>query len=198
MDKKKLIIGITGATGSIYAFQLLKIFQRLKTVNSHLIISPAGVMNIKYELNINRRDIESIADFTYDIRDIGATLASGEFQTNGMLVIPCSMRTLSAIANGLSDNLITRSADVTLKERRRLVLVVRETPFNLIHLRNMVSITEMGGIIFPPLPAFYHHPKSINEMVSHTIYRILKLFNIEITETLSWAGYTDNVKEKKF
>ena len=166
MSKRRLVIGVTGATGSLYAVRMMQTLrERATDVETHLIVSAAGVLNIKHELDLDRHDVYKMADHVHSIRDVGATLASGAFSTAGMVIVPCSMRTLAAVAMGLSDNLITRAADVTLKERRRLVMVVRETPFNLAHLRNMTSVTEMGGIVFPPLPAFYHRPKSIDEMV---------------------------------
>ncbi|NOL49963.1 UbiX family flavin prenyltransferase [Pelistega europaea] len=184
---KKLVIGITGATGAIYAVRALEKIRELPDVESHLIISSSGVLNIQYELNLGKKDIYALADCTYNINDVGATLASGAFDTTGMLILPCSMRTLAACAHGLSDNLITRAADVHLKERRRLVLAVRETPFNLAHLRNMTAVTEMGGIIFPPLPAFYHHPQTLDDMIDHTVARLLGLFDIHV-ESPKWQG----------
>lgn len=185
---KKLVIGITGATGSIYAIRMLEKIKAIPDVESHLIISPSGLLNIKYELGIDRKRVDTLADCVHGFRDVGATLASGAFDTSGMVILPCSMRTLAACAHGFSDNLITRAADVHLKERRRLVLAVRETPFNLAHLRNMTAVTEMGGIIFPPLPAFYHHPKTLDEMIDHTVTRILGLFDIHIEDALKWGG----------
>lgn len=177
--KRRLVIGMTGATGAVYTVRLLQVLQSCPDVEAHLVISPSGVLNIKYELDIGRHDIQALADQVHSFRDVGATLASGSFPTAGMVIVPCSMRTLAAVAHGLSDNLITRAADVTLKERRRLVMMVRETPFNLAHLRNMTAVTEMGGIIFPPMPAFYLRPKSIDDMVDHTVMRVLELFDIQ-------------------
>lgn len=185
--KRRLVVGVTGATGATYAVRLLQMLQPVADVETHLVISPPGVLNIKYELGLNRSQVHELADQVYSFRDVGAALASGGFSTAGMVVVPCSMRTLSAVAHGLSDNLITRAADVALKERRRLVMMVRETPFNLAHLRNMTAVTEMGGIIFPPLPAFYHHPKSIEEMVDHTVARVLELFDIHVGGP-QWVG----------
>ncbi len=184
---RRLVIGVTGATGAIYAVRMLQVLRELPDVESHLVISPPGVLNIKYELGLDRQQVHALADKVYSFRDIGAALASGGFVTTGMVVVPCSMRTLAAVAHGFSDNLITRAADVTLKERRRLVMMVRETPFNLAHLRNMTSVTEMGGIIFPPLPAFYHHPKTLDEMVDHTVARVLEMFDINIPGP-HWEG----------
>ncbi|HBI83582.1 UbiX family flavin prenyltransferase [Orrella sp. NBD-18] len=188
MSKRRLVIGVTGATGSLYAVRMMQTLrERATDVETHLIVSAAGVLNIKHELDLDRHDVYKMADHVHSIRDVGATLASGAFSTAGMVIVPCSMRTLAAVAMGLSDNLITRAADVTLKERRRLVMVVRETPFNLAHLRNMTSVTEMGGIVFPPLPAFYHRPKSIDEMVDHTVSRILEMVGIDV-QGQRWEG----------
>ena len=188
MSKRRLVIGVTGATGSLYAIRMMQTLRATAPdVETHLIVSASGVLNIKHELDIGRHDVYALADKVHSIRDVGATIASGAFETAGMVVVPCSMRTLAAVAIGLSDNLITRAADVTLKERRKLVMVVRETPFNLAHLRNMTSITEMGGIIFPPLPAFYHRPKSIEEMVDHTVSRVLEMVGIDVNGP-RWAG----------
>ncbi|WP_301555090.1 UbiX family flavin prenyltransferase [Alcaligenes sp. 1735tsa3] len=178
--KRRLVIGMTGATGAVYTVRLLQVLQSCPDVETHLVISPSGVLNIKYELDIGRHEIQALADQVHSFRDVGATLASGSFPTAGMVIVPCSMHTLAAVAHGLSDNLITRAADVTLKERRRLVMMVRETPFNLAHLRNMTAVTEMGGIIFPPMPAFYLRPKSIDDIVDHTVMRVLELFDIQV------------------
>lgn len=177
---RRLVVGITGATGAIYALRLLQAVRPLPDVETHLVVSPSGVLNIKHELDITRQQVHALADHVYSFRDVGATLASGSFATTGMVIVPCSMRTLAAVAHGLSDNLITRAADVTLKERRRLLLAVRETPFNLAHLRNMMAVTEMGGIVFPPLPAFYMRPASMDDMIDHTVVRMLELLDIHI------------------
>ena len=184
---RRLVVGITGATGALYAVRMLQALRNVEDVETHLVVSASGVLNIKHELDVSRQDVYSLADHVHGIRDVGATLASGAFQTAGMVIVPCSMRTLAAVAHGLSDNLITRAADVTLKERRRLVMMVRETPFNLAHLRNMTAVTEMGGIVFPPLPAFYHRPKSIDEMVDHTVARVLEMFDIVVPGP-HWEG----------
>jgi len=188
MSGKRLIIAITGATGAVYGVRLLQILREMPDIETHLLISDAGVLNLHQELDMGRKDVELLADVVYNVRDIGASIASGSFQSEGMIVTPCSMKTLASIAHGLSDNLITRSADVVLKERRRLVLMVRETPFNLAHLRNMTAVTEMGGVIFPPLPGFYQRPQSIAEMVDHTVGRVLDLFAIPHTLTPRWNG----------
>ena len=184
---RRLVVGITGATGALYAVRMLQALRNVEDVESHLVVSASGVLNIKHELDVSRQDVYALADHVHSIRHVGATLASGAFQTAGMVIVPCSMRTLAAVAHGLSDNLITRAADVTLKERRRLVMMVRETPFNLAHLRNMTAVTEMGGIVFPPLPAFYHRPKSIDEMVDHTVARVLEMFDIVVPGP-HWEG----------
>src|SRR4051812_28160138 len=188
MPGKRLIIAITGATGAVYGVRLLQVLREATDIETHLLVSDAGVLNLHQELDMNRKDVEALADVVHNVRDVGASIASGSFQSEGMVVAPCSMKTLASIAHGLSDNLITRSADVILKERRRLVLMVRETPFNLAHLRNMTMVTEMGGIVFPPLPAFYHRPQTINEMVDHTVGRVLDLFNIPYALAPRWNG----------
>jgi 4-hydroxy-3-polyprenylbenzoate decarboxylase len=183
----RLIVAITGATGVAYGVRLLEVL-RAAGVETHLLVSEAGVLNLHQELDMNRKDVEALADVVHPVRDVGASIASGSFTSHGMIVAPCSMKTLASIAHGLSDNLITRAADVVLKERRRLVLMVRETPFNLAHLRNMTAVTEMGGIIFPPLPGFYHRPQSIEQMIDHTLGRVLDLFDIAHTLTPRWNG----------
>ncbi len=185
---RRLIVAITGATGVIYGVRLLQALREVTGVETHLLISEAGVLNLHQELDMNRKDVEALADVIHNVRDVGASIASGSFQSDGMIVAPCSMKTLAAVAHGLSDNLISRAADVTLKERRRLVLMVRETPFNLAHLRNMTAVTEMGGIIFPPLPGFYHRPATIEEMVDHTLGRVLDLFDLPHALTPRWNG----------
>ncbi|MEI6003034.1 UbiX family flavin prenyltransferase [Paraburkholderia bengalensis] len=185
---RRLIIGITGATGAIYGVRLLQTLRTLGGVESHLLISSAGWLNIQHELKLSREDVHSLADVVHPVRDVGASIASGSFATDGMIVAPCSMKTLASVAHGFSDNLITRAADVTLKERRRLVLMVRETPFNLAHLRNMTAVTEMGGIIFPPLPAFYNQPATIDQIVDDTVARVLDLFALGPALAPAWPG----------
>ncbi|KVD31737.1 3-octaprenyl-4-hydroxybenzoate carboxy-lyase [Burkholderia ubonensis] len=185
---RRLIIAITGATGAIYGVRLLDMLRAAGGVETHLLISSAGWLNIQHELKLSKADIERRADVVHAVRDVGATIASGSFATDGMVIAPCSMKTLASVAHGLSDNLITRAADVTLKERRRLVLMVRETPFNLAHLRNMTAVTEMGGIVFPPLPAFYAMPNTIEELVDQTVARVLDLFALSAPLTTPWEG----------
>ena len=185
---KRIIVAISGASGAVYGVRLLQVLRDMKGVQTHLTVSEAGWLNIQQELDQSREQVEALADVVHPVRNVGAVLASGSFQCDGMVVAPCSMRTLAAVAHGLSDNLITRAADVMLKERRRLILMVRETPLNLAHLRNMTSVTEMGGIIFPPLPAFYQKPQSIAEMVDHTVSRVIDLLGLPQTHSQRWTG----------
>jgi polyprenyl P-hydroxybenzoate/phenylacrylic acid decarboxylase-like protein len=187
-EKKRLIVGITGATGALYGVRLLQTLRALPDWETHLIVSDAGVLNAWQELGYSRKDLESLADVHYSPRDIGAAIASGSFLTEGMVVAPCSMKTLAAVAHAHADDLISRAADVILKERRRLVLMTRETPLNLAHLRNMVAVTEMGGVIFPPVPAFYARPESIDAIITHTTGRVLDLFGLHSTELARWQG----------
>ncbi len=185
--ESRVVVGVTGATGAVYAVRLL---ERLRAAGRevHLVATPAGVLNVHHELGLDRGALEALADVSYSPADVGAAIASGSFSTEAMVVAPCSMKSLAAIAHGLSDNLLTRAADVTLKERRRLVLMVRETPFNLAHLRNMTAVTEMGAIVFPPMPAFYHRPQSIDELVGDTVERVLAMIGVESAMPRSWAG----------
>ena len=187
MSRQRVVVGVTGATGAVYAVRLL---ERLRAAQRevHLVVTPAGVLNVHHELGLDRGALEQLADVAYNPSDVGAAIASGSFASDAMVVAPCSMKSLAAIAHGLSDNLLTRAADVALKERRKLVLMVRETPFNLAHLRNMSAVTEMGGIVFPPLPAFYHRPQSIDEIVDDTVERVLSLIGVETATPRSWNG----------
>ncbi len=188
MPSARLIVAITGASGAIYGVRLLQMLRELWGIETHLLLSEAGVLNVYQELGWKRGDVEQLADVSHNLRDVGASIASGSFQHLGMVVAPCSMKTLAAIAHGLSDNLLSRSADVTLKERRKLILMARETPLNLAHLRNMTSVTEMGGIIFPPVPAFYHNPQSIAQLVDHTLARVLDLLQLPNQFAPRWQG----------
>jgi len=185
---RRLIVAITGASGAIYGVQLLRRLRETPDIETHLLLSAAGVLNAHQELDMKRGDVESLAHVVHNVNDIGASVASGSFATMGMVVAPCSMKTLGAIANGLADNLIARAADVCLKERRRVVLLARETPLNLAHIRNMEAVTLMGGIIFPPVPAFYQRPRSLEEMVDHTLARVLDLFDIDHDLAPRWSG----------
>lgn len=188
MTAPRLIVAITGASGAIYGVRLLQLLRQSGGIESHLLLSEAGVLNVHQELGLKRKDVEQLADVNHNLRDVGASIASGSFQHAGMVVAPCSMKTLAAIAHGFSDNLLSRSADVTLKERRKLILMVRETPLNLAHLRNMSSVTEMGGIIFPPVPAFYHKPQTIEQLVDHSLARVLDLLHIPNQLAPRWQG----------
>jgi len=185
---RRLIVAITGASGAVYGVRLLQVLRTVPDVRTHLVVTPAGWLNVVQELRLARPEVESLADEVHDVRDVGASLASGSFATDGMVVAPCSMRTLASVAHGLSDTLVARAADVVLKERRRLVLMVRETPLNLAHLRNMVAVTEMGGIVFPPVPAFYNRPATIDEMVDHTVGRVLDLVGVAQSLSPAWGG----------
>jgi 4-hydroxy-3-polyprenylbenzoate decarboxylase len=185
---QRLIVAITGASGAIYGLRLLQHLRALGTVETHLLLSPAGVLNVHQELGLKRGDVERLAHVVHHVGNIGATLASGSFTTVGMVVAPCSMKTLAACAQGLADNLIARAADVCLKERRRLVLLTREAPLNLAHIRNMEAVTLMGGVIFPPVPAFYQRPQTLEQMVDHTLARVLDLFDIENDLAPTWPG----------
>jgi flavin prenyltransferase len=185
---RRLIVAITGATGALYGLRALDALRATGGVETHLLVSSAGWLNIQHELGLSKDAVHAHADVVHSVRDVGASIASGSFATDGMLIAPCSMKTLASVAHGLSDNLITRAADVTLKERRRLVLMVRETPLNLAHLRNMTAVTEMGGVIFPPVPAFYAKPRTLDDMVDHSVARALDLFALGAPRSLPWQG----------
>lgn len=188
-NRKRIIIAMTGATGAIYGLRLLEVLKENDSWETHVVISAAGALNIQHELNMKRRAVQDLADQVHSVDDIAACIASGTFQTAGMIVAPCSMKTLAAIAHGFSDNLISRAADVTLKERRRLVLVPRETPLNLAHIRNMAQATEMGAIVFPPMPAFYGKTKTLAELIDESVGRILGFFDIDPGPLYkSWEG----------
>lgn len=185
-----LIVGISGSSGTVYGIRLLQALAET-SVTSHLVMSKPADMTAAYETDFKAADIRAMADRAYPINDVGAGPASGSFRTLGMVIAPCSMKTLAEIAMGLSTNLLTRAADVTLKERRRLVLMTRETPLNRAHLQNMLAVTEMGGIIAPPVPAFYTRPASLEEMVDHSVGRILDLFDIDNTLAGRWNEMRD-------
>jgi polyprenyl P-hydroxybenzoate/phenylacrylic acid decarboxylase-like protein len=188
VSQRRLIVGITGATGTAYGIGLLRELRALKGWETHLVLTDAGVLNAHQELGLKRKDIERLAHHAYHPKDIGAAIASGSFLTEGMVVAPCSMKTLAAIAHAHADDLVSRAADVVLKERRRLVILPREAPLNLAHLRNMMQVTEMGGIVFPPVPAFYAKPKTIDDLVAHTVRRVLDLFGIHSPKLARWSG----------
>lgn len=187
--KKRLIIAITGATGAVYGVRMLQVLQKQPEWESHLVISKAGLINLQYEMAMDKTALYELADVTHGINDIAATIASGGFKTEGMIIAPCSMKTLAAVAHGFGDNLISRAADVVLKERRRLVIMPRETPLNLIHIRNMATVTEMGGIMFPPMPAFYNKTNSIAAMVDEGVGRVLEMFGVNVSGLYKpWEG----------
>jgi polyprenyl P-hydroxybenzoate/phenylacrylic acid decarboxylase-like protein len=194
--KKRLIVGITGATGAIYGVRLLESLREMDDMESHVVMSDAGALNLWHELKMRRKDLEKLATAAYNPKDIGAAIASGSFLTEGMVIAPCSMKTLAAVAHAHADDLVSRAADVVLKERRRLVLIPRETPLNLAHLRNMTAVTEMGGIIMPPVPAFYAMPKTIDDLVAHTVARVLDLFGMHSARLARWQGMKGNPQER--
>jgi len=184
----KLIIGITGASGVIYGIRLLEVLSEMKGIETHVILSEAGKQIIEHETDRRPDEVEKLADFSYKVDEIGARLASGSFLRDGMVIAPCTIKTMSALANSYTNNLMTRSGDVTLKERKKLVLLVRETPLHIGHIRNMERLTEMGATIMPPVPAFYHKPESIIDIVDHTIGKVLDLFGIEHSLVPRWSG----------
>jgi 4-hydroxy-3-polyprenylbenzoate decarboxylase len=183
----RLTVAITGASGVVYGKRLLKVL-REKNVETHLIISKAAEKVIKYELGRSKEDVEKLADHSYNVDDWSAPIVSGSFKTDGMIIIPCSMKTLAGIAHGYSDNLVLRAADVTLKEKRRLILVPRETPLNVVHLRNMLELAEQGVVIVPAVPAYYHKPKDIDDLVDFVVGKVLDLLGMEHTLYKRWAG----------
>ncbi len=184
----RLIIGISGSTGAIYGVRLLEILRQLPTIEVHLVMSEGAKTTINYETTYNVEEVMTWAHTVHDPRNVGASIASGTFLTDGMIVAPCSMKTLSSIANSYNDNLLTRAADVCLKERRRLVLLVRETPLHLGHLRLMTAITEAGGIILPPVPGFYQKPQTMLDLIDHSLGKALDLFAIEHHLYARWDG----------
>ena len=189
--KRRLIVGISGATGIIYGIRLLEAL-RETSVETHLIVSKAAEVTRTYETELSSQDLRNLADISYPIGDIGAPIASGSFRTMGMIIAPCSIKTMSELANGITSNLLTRAGDVVLKERRRLVLLLRESPLTTIHLRNMLALSESGAVIAPPVPAFYALPKTIDEMVKHTVGRVLDLFDID-TDFSRWGEQSSDV-----
>lgn len=184
---KKIIVGISGATGSIFGIRILQILREVG-VQSHLVISPWAIANIPYETGYTVKEVEAMADVVYSYKDQAARISSGSFRVDGMIVAPCSMKTLASIRIGMADNLLTRSADVMLKERRKLLLMTRETPLSSIHLENMLELSRMGVTILPPMPAFYNHPATIGEMVDHIVFRALDQFDIVTTAAKRWDG----------
>lgn len=187
---KRLIVGISGASGAIYGVRLLQVLRGVEDVETHLVMSHAARQTLALETSLNLRDVQALADVVHDVRDIAATISSGSFKTLGMVILPCSIKTLSGIVNSYSDGLLTRAADVVLKERRPLVLCVRETPLHLGHLRLMTQAAEMGAVIMPPVPAFYHRPESVEDIIDQTVNRVVDQFGIELPEDLftRWQG----------
>jgi len=185
---RRIIIAISGASGACYGVRLLQVLRDAVGIETHLVVSDAGWRNLQQEQGLQRAAVEALADQLHDVHNVGASIASGSFACSAMVVAPCSMRTLAAVAHGLADNLITRAADVMLKERRRLVLMVRESPLHLVHLRNMVSVTEMGGIICPPLPTFYLRPQSVADIVDQSVARVLDLLDVPHSLAPRWDG----------
>ncbi|HEA3288810.1 UbiX family flavin prenyltransferase [Pasteurella multocida] len=189
-DKKRLIIGISGASGAIYAIRLLEVLKPLDHIETHLIISNAAKQTIAAETDYSIQAVKALADVNYDVRDIGAAISSGSYRTLGMIILPCSIKTLSGIAHSYTDDLITRAADVCLKERKPLVLCVRETPLHLGHLRLMTQAAEIGAQITPLMPAFYHHPKTVQDIVNQSVNRLCDQFEIQLAQDLfqRWGG----------
>ncbi|HGM5490203.1 TPA: UbiX family flavin prenyltransferase [Serratia fonticola] len=187
---KRLIIGISGASGAIYGARLLQVLRGVEGVETHLVMSNAARQTLALETSLSLRDVQALADVVYDARDIAASISSGSFKTMGMVILPCSIKTLSGIVNSYSDGLLTRAADVVLKERRPLVLCVRETPLHLGHLRLMTQAAELGAVIMPPVPAFYHRPQTVDDIIDQTVNRVIDQFDIELPQDLftRWQG----------
>jgi len=187
---KRLIVGISGASGATYGVRLLQVLQQLPDIETHLIMSNAARQTLALESDMSLREVQALADVVHDARDIAASLSSGSFKTHGMVILPCSIKTLSGIVHSYTDGLLTRAADVVLKERRPLVLCVRETPLHLGHLRLMTQAAELGAVIMPPMPAFYHRPQSVQDIIDQTVNRVLDQFDIELPQDLfaRWTG----------
>ena len=184
----RLVVGITGSSAPHYGIALLRALHRLRTVETHLVVSDAARQTIKHEAGMDPEDVCALADVVHDYRDLSASISSGSFLTVGMAVVPSSMKTLAAVAHGYTADLLTRACDVALKERRRLVLVPRETPLSLVHLRNMVAVTEAGATVLPPAPAFYHHPRTVDDVIAHTVGKVLDQFGVEHDLFSRWQG----------
>ncbi|GHO72727.1 flavin prenyltransferase UbiX [Ktedonobacter sp. SOSP1-85] len=182
----RMIIGISGATGVVYGVRLLQVLKQ-QGIETHLVVTKAGEMTRAYETDLSMQQLRSMADVWYPVTDVGAAISSGSFKTMGMIIAPCSIRTMSEIAHGITSSLLTRAADVVLKERRRLVLMLRETPLTAGHIKSMLAVTESGGIIAPPVPAFYTQPQTIEDLVDHAVGRVLDLFDIEMAGVQRWG-----------
>ncbi|HEY4438373.1 MAG TPA: UbiX family flavin prenyltransferase [Lelliottia sp.] len=187
---KQLIVGISGASGAIYGVRLLEVLRDVADVQTHLVMSQAARQTLSLETDFSLRDVQALADVVHDARDIAASISSGSFKTAGMVILPCSIKTLSGIVNSYTDTLVTRAADVVLKERRTLLLCVRETPLHLGHLRLMTQAAELGAVIMPPVPAFYHRPQTLDDVINQTVNRVLDQFDIDLPEDLfaRWQG----------
>jgi 4-hydroxy-3-polyprenylbenzoate decarboxylase len=186
----RLVVGITGASGSIYGIRLLEVLRTTTDIELHLVISAAGRRTLVEETDYRVSDVEALAHHRYDVKDIGATLASGSFRTGGMVIAPCSIKTAAAVAACYADTLVARAADVTLKEGRPLILLVRETPLHLGHLRVLTSLAEMGAVVLPPMPAFYNRPKELDDIINHTVARVLDRLQLPQTLVSEWRGTT--------
>jgi 4-hydroxy-3-polyprenylbenzoate decarboxylase len=187
LTAKRLLVGISGASGAVYGIRLLELL-RETDIETHLVVSRAARLTLSYETDHSISDVEALATRTYPEQDLGAACSSGSFRTLGMIIAPCSIKTMSEIASGVTSNLVSRAADVCLKERRRVVLMLRETPLHLGHIRSMAAVTEAGAIVYPPVPAFYARPHSIEDMIDHTLGRVLDLFDIDIGTVRRWVG----------
>jgi 4-hydroxy-3-polyprenylbenzoate decarboxylase len=197
--KRRLIIGISGATGAIYGVRMLEILAKIEDIETHLVLSKAGKMTIQVETPYSVKDVEGMAGVVHDINNVGASISSGSFRTAGMVIAPCSMKSMGAIAHSLGGDLLVRAADVVLKERKKLVLAVRETPLHLGHLESMAALARMGAVIFPPVPAFYHRPKTLDDVINQTVTRILDQFDIDVSLFHRWddQGMTRHPDAKK-
>jgi len=185
--KRRLIVGISGATGAIYGVRMLEVLSKVKDIETHLVMTRAAKMTIQVETRFSPKDVEKLADVVHDINNVGASIASGSFRTEGMVIAPCSMKSMGGIALSVGGDLLVRAADVILKERKRLVLLARETPLHLGHLESMVALTRMGAVIFPPVPAFYHRPKTLDDVINQTVTRVLDQFDIDVTLFERWS-----------
>ncbi|KSU85197.1 4-hydroxy-3-polyprenylbenzoate decarboxylase [Fictibacillus enclensis] len=190
----RIIVGITGSTGVVFGIRILQLLKQAN-VETHLVMSAWATANIPFETSYTVKEVEAMADFSYSYKDQAARISSGSFLVDGMIVAPCSMKSLASIRMGLADNLLTRAADVMMKERKKLLLMTRETPLNTIHLENMMELSRMGTIIFPPMPAFYNHPQDLGDMVDHIAFRALDQFNIHLSETKRWEGMKPKKQE---
>ena len=186
---RRLVVGLTGSSSPQLGLALLRALRDLPDVESHLVVSAGARLSLRLEAGIEAAEVEELADHAYPAGDLGAAISSGSFETLGMVVMPCSMRSLASIATGLTSDLVSRAADVTLKERRKLVLVPRETPLNLIHIRNMETVTLAGAVVLPPMPAFYHRPRTIDDLLDHTVGKVLDQFGIEHALYRRWTGH---------